>query len=509
MSPAIIISALSLLTYVAADAAVSLDGKGEKSAAMESDPASKPDPAGVKGDSPMKTAMAAFESGEHEKAVGLAKPLAEKGDADAMYLLGFAHETGRGAESSREKAIENYRKSSAKGHSDAAYRLAFSLMGSDEEGAAAEARTLLEKEVEKDPAVAGRILGEAHLLGRFSKKPDPESAVSWWKKSSEAGDVPSMIFLARFYEGQMGFPEMVDPKQAFEYFQMAAKKGNPAAMVAVGSNLLSGDNVKRDEKLGMEWLNKAIEAKDYSAYLVKGMYQQNVKKDPKAALAEYERGRDAGQVDSMVRVAEFHMTGTGTEKDLPRGLKILETAAGAGSPQAHFMLAANILNEKEPDILKGYSHLVSAANGGLATAQNELGLFYLSNKLGAADVSAALSWFGRAAQANFAPAQNNLGALHERGAGVPKNFETAGQLYALAAQQGHPEATLALARLHATGAGTTMNRQRAWALATLAGERGEKNAAAIIAEIEKKFTPEDLTAAKKELGNLKAGKPAE
>ncbi len=239
------------------------------------------------------------------------------------------------------------------------------------------------------------------------------------------------------------------------------------------------------------------------------MYQANVKKDPKAALAEYERGRDAGQVDSMLQVAEAHMTGTGTEKDILRGLKILETAAEGGSPQAHLLLAANILKEKDPDIIKGYAHLVSAANGGLPTAQNELGLFYLSNKLGAADVSAALSWFGRAAQANFASAQNNLGALHERGAGVPVNFENAGHLYSLAAQQGHPEATLALARLHAAGAGMEMNRKRAWALATLAGESGEKNAAAIIAEIEKQFTPEDLAAAKKELESLKSGKPAE
>jgi TPR repeat protein len=259
----------------------------------------------------------------------------------------------------------------------------------------------------------------------------------------------------------------------------------------------------------MQWLDKAIAAKDFSAYLVKGMYQENVKKDPKAALAEYERGKDAGQVGSMLRVAEFHMTGKGTEKDVPRGLQILETAAEAGSPQAHLLLAATILNEKEPDILKGYAHLVSAANGGLPTAQNELGLFYLSNKMGASDLSAALSWFGRAAQSNFAPAQNNLGALHERGAGVPQSFENAGKLYSLAAQQGHAEAMLALARLHAAGAGIEMNRQRAWALAKLAEERGGKNAPTIIAEIEKQLTAEQLATAKKELENLKSGKPAE
>ena len=127
-----------------------------------------------------------------------------------------------------------------------------------------------------------------------------------------------------------------------------------------------------------------------------------------------------------------------------------------------------------------------------------------------ADIPAAASWFTRAAQSGFSAAQNNLAALFERGAGVEQSYDKAGQLYALSAQQGNASATLALARFHAAGAATKVNRERAWALATLAAERGEKdNAAALIKELEKDFTKEQLAAAKKELDGMKAQEPAE
>jgi TPR repeat protein len=212
----------------------------------------------------------------------------------------------------------------------------------------------------------------------------------------------------------------------------------------------------------------------------------------------------------MVRAAAFHLEGKGTDKDKGRGIELLENAAKANNPQAHLMLAAQILGEEKADFTKGYTHLLSASNGGLALAQNELGLLYLSGKLGVADIPAAASWFTLAAKGGLASAQNNLAALYERGAGVEQSFDKAGQLYSLAAQQESGSATLALARFHAAGLGTKVNRELAWALANLAVERGEKeNAEALIKEIEKDFSKEQFAAAKKELEKIKAEQPAD
>ncbi len=459
---------------------------------------------------PAKPAMDAFRDGRHAKAVELATPLAEKGNADALYLLGFSHETGQGSEASRDKALEYYRKAADAKHKDAAYRLSFILLASDKEEEREQARKALETAAKEDPAVAGRILGEAYLRGRLTPTPDPDKAVFWWKSAGDAGDVPSVLLLASFYEGQFGFPELKNLNESIALYAKAAGLGNAGAMATLGSRLLNGEESIRDEKKGREWIKKAVEAKEYSAYLALGDFEENVKKDLKAALAEYERGKDAGQVDCMLRCADFYMEGRGVEKDKERGISILKKAAEGKSPIAQFRMAVHHLSGEKPDLSAGYAYLVASATGNLVEAQNELGLFYLSGKLGGADAPAGVAWLTRAAQNGNAAAQNNLATLYEGGAaGLTRNLENAGQLYTLAANQGHGPATLALARLLSQGAGVKPDLVKAWALATLASERGEKDADKLATEIASKLDEKQREEARKELADIKSGKPAE
>lgn len=460
-------------------------------------------------DGPSKEAMEAFQAGRHAKAVELATPLAEKGNADALYLMGFAYESGKGVEASRDKALEFYRKAAAVKQKDAIYRLSFILLASEKEEERSQAREALESAAKDDPAVAGRILGEAYLRGRLSPTADPDKAIFWWKSAADAGDVPSLLLIARFYEGQFGFPELKDSKEALAFYGKAAGLGDAPAMAALGSRLLSGDEKFRDEKKGREWLKKAADAKEYSAYLALGDYEENVKKDLAAALSQYERGKDAGQIDCILRTADFYIEGKGVEKDPTRGRSLLEKAAESGSPQACFRLAVDTLSVEKPDLLLGYKYLLAAANGNLVEAQNEIGLLYLSGKLALADGAAGVAWLTRAAQGGYAQAQNNLATLYERGAaGVTQNMENAGQLYSLAANQGHGPATLALARLLNEGIGTKADPVKAWALATIADERGEADAKKMIVAIESLFDEKQKAAAKKELAEMKSDKPA-
>ena len=91
-------------------------------------------------DGPSKEAMEAFQAGRHAKAVELAKPLADQGNAEALYLMGFAYESGKGVEGSKDQALEYYRKASALKHKDATYRLAFILLASEKEDERNQAR---------------------------------------------------------------------------------------------------------------------------------------------------------------------------------------------------------------------------------------------------------------------------------------------------------------------------------------------------------------------------------
>lgn len=470
---------------------------------LPSDTAASPAP----NEGPAKEALEAFQAGRHAKAVDLAKPLAEKGNADALYLLGFASETGKGLDASREKALEYYRKAAAGKQTDAAYRLSFILLASEKEEERQQAREALETAAKDDPAVAGRILGEAYLRAGLSPTADPDKAVFWWKRAADAGDIPSIILLARFYDGQFGFPELKNSKDVIDNYGKAAGLGDGGAMVALASRLLSGDEKLRDEAKGRDWLKKAIAAKEFTAYLVLGDYQENIKKDMKAALAEYERGKDAGQIDCILRAADFYTLGKAGDKDPERGMALLQKAAEAGSPVASFRLAVDAFSSAKPDLLVGYKYLLAAANGNLGEAQNELGLLYLSGKIASADSPAGIAWLTRAAQGGNASAQNNLATLYERGAGgVTQNIENAGQLYSLAANQGNAAATLALARLVNEGVGTKADPVKAWALATLAQERGEKTAKQMVDEIADKLDEAQKLEAKKQLEEIKSNK---
>jgi uncharacterized protein len=460
-------------------------------------------------DGPAKEAMAFFQEGKHAKAVEIAKPLADKGDPDALYLMGFAHESGKGVEISGEKALDYYRKAEAAKHQDAVYRMSFILLASEKKEDREQARVSLEAAAGSDPTVASRILGEAYLRGRLTEEADPAKAISWWKKAADAGDVSSVLLMARFYEGQFGFPELKNIKDSLANYTKAAELGDTGAMAALGSRLLSGDEKNRDEAKGREWIKRAIAGKEYSGYLALGDYEENIKKDLKAALSEYERGKDAGQIDCVLRAADFYIQGKGTEKDTTRGLALLEKAAESGNPMANLRLAVQSFSKEKADMLVGYKYLLAAANGNLPEAQNELGLLYLSGKLAGVDSAAGVAWLTRAAQAGYPQSQNNLATLYERGAaGVSQSIGDAAQLYSLAATQGHGPATLALARILNEGIGAKADPVKAFALAMLAAERGEEAAQKMVMDLTTQLDDSQEADAKKQLGEMKSTKPA-
>lgn len=492
-----------LLAVTTSHAAISLETK-DQTPAVNAD---------VEG--PMKEALAAFNEGRHVKAIDIASRLAEKGNPDALFLMGYAHETGRGLEASREKTIEFYKKSSAAGQKDATYRLALILLSSKEKAEREEGKKVLVDASVKDAAGAGRILGEAYLKGMIDEKPNFEEAVNWWTKASEAGDIPSIMGLARLYEASQDFPDKVDYKKSLDLYQKAVVLGEKSAMVAVGSRLLNGNEAVRDEAAGRAMLEKAIEAEQFDAYLALGDFEENVKKDFKTALSQYELGGAKKQIECALRAADYYFEGKeGTEKSEVKGLEWLRKAAETDNPIASYRYAAKLLQAPDPDERKpedkidaarrAYDHLLKAATGGIPQAQNEMALFYLSGAMGTADPSAAAGWFLRASQAGNVVAAINLATLYERGHGVAQNFSQAGQLYEAAARRGNAQAAAAVARFMAAGAGTTKNIPVAWAWANVAIQNGDNDAKTILGEISTIASAKDIEDGKKELEKLRA-----
>jgi TPR repeat protein len=502
MKRKLLCSLATLAMLSTAHSAISLDSKDQQAVA----------PSSVEG--PMKAALTAYNEGRHVKAIDIAKPLAEKGNGDALFLMGFAHENGRGLEASREKALEYYNKASKAGQKDATYRLALIYLSSDEKSERTQGLSILEEAAKNDPANAGRVLGEVYIKGMIDGNPSFDQAANWWTKASEAGDIPSILALARLYDATKEFPDKADPKKSLDLYQKAVSLGDKSAMVAAGSRLLNGSEKIRNVAEGKAMLLRAIEEKQYDAYLALGDYEESIKKDFKAALKQYELGGANKQVDCALRAADFYLTGKeGTEKSEIKGTEWLRKAAETGNPFGSYRYAAKLMEAPDPDKRKpeekvdvarrAYDHLLNAAVGGIPQAQNEMGLFYLSGAMGVADPSAAAGWFQRAAQSGNVVAMNNLATLYEKGYGVAQNYSQAGQLFEASARLGNPQAATAVARLLASGAGTKKNIPQAWAWANIAVQNGDADAKWILGEISTMATSKDLEEGKKSLDTLR------
>ncbi len=69
--------------------------------------------------------FAAIERGDYAAAYRLWKPLAEQGDADAQYNLGFMYGNGKGVPQDYREAVKWYRKAAEQGLAKAQSNLGF------------------------------------------------------------------------------------------------------------------------------------------------------------------------------------------------------------------------------------------------------------------------------------------------------------------------------------------------------------------------------------------------
>lgn len=442
-----------------------------------------------------------YRSGQHQSAVAIAKQEAEKGSADAYYILGLASETGNGAPLNLKEAMAWYTKGMQREHVESTLRLSALLLNSNDKKEREKARLNLETLEAKAPCPVGRMLGEAYVKGVLTKQPDVDLAVYWWNRSAQAGDGDAAWWLAQFYSGVLGVPKARDEVKADRFYEKAALKGHAQAMIFLGDRLLSGDSLAQQK--GKDWLEKAIAQKVYDAYLILGRYEEK-NNDLTKAFRHYQRGADMGHADCMVKCAECYLDGKGCSADPIQGIKWLEKAVALECPSAYFKLATHEFAQKTANLEKGYRLLLGAANLNHIDAQNEMGIFYMSGKFGIADFCAGVAWLQRAATNGSAHAQANLAAICEVGmGGVPVQMEQAVYWYQLAAKQGDARSMLALARLIDGNQVPKESMSSAWAYATLAAELGQQEGSGLAAKISSKLSSQQKEKAQLEYRNMK------
>lgn len=137
---------------------------------------------------PFAEAERAYNAQDYARAMELALPLAEAGNADAQYLVGRMYEKGQGVKKDKAKILTWYRRAAEGGNAKAQYKL-----------------------------------GAGYAMGFTGLEQNNEKAKKWIRMSAEQGYDRAQKILAYAYQrGMYGFPK--DEEKAQYWFREAEKK---------------------------------------------------------------------------------------------------------------------------------------------------------------------------------------------------------------------------------------------------------------------------------------------
>lgn len=232
----------------------------------------------------------------------------------------------------------------------------------------------------------------------------------------------SFIAVALVASGSFCSPvaaQVKPPRQKQPQQQQQAQPGNPAelqnwaergdadAQFELGLRMLTGEGVKKNEKEGVQWMEKAANQKHLKAQFIMGsLYEDGagVAKSEEKAFEWYKKSAENGFAAAQQAVSMAYDLGKGVKKDPEKATEWLQKAADQNHPPALTALAAKIE--------KGV---------GVAKSPAKAALYYL-----------------RAAQKDFVPAMNRLAGMYYAGHGVPLDYRRAGAWYQRAARSDDP-----------------------------------------------------------------------
>jgi len=151
-----------------------------------------PAPAQDLGPDSVRSGIAAWQAGNHEEAVRLWRPRADRGDADAQYNIAQAYFLGRGVPRNMNLAEQWYERAARQGHEEAQGALGLILF---QNGRRSEAMPWIESAANRGDPRAQYVLGTALFNGDLVER-DGARAYAMMSRAAESGLPPAVSQLA-------------------------------------------------------------------------------------------------------------------------------------------------------------------------------------------------------------------------------------------------------------------------------------------------------------------------
>jgi len=457
-------------------------------------------------ENPLVEARKAMEAGDWSRAHDLAKPIAEKGNADAQeFVASILFKWSNAASDKREEALDWYLKAAEQGHVEA-QRNAAALLQLLERHAEAVA---WRKRIGDAPSL--RKVAEAYRLGRGVSK-DATKAVEWFRRAAEKGDATAQRELGTLLRDGQGVVR--DPVEAESWYRKAFAQGDQLAgrriyslppladaarLFEQGKGLLAEGKTKE----AVAVLGSAAEARNREAALLLAQLYFDATAVPYdetqlvhwAGIAAW--GGRVEEVEKLLWRAVYKRNPSaaryiliriqlGAGDQLAPTQKRLVEAGDAGNAAALATLGLYYGDLARAQVSQGNDggaayaqcllHLWSATDRGDRSARKELYGIFLTGAGTAKDGTTAGRIAQAAAKDGEAWAQVGWGLALLQGSGVPKNAAAALPLFAKAGEQGNTLALVLLAQCCLAGRGTEKSESRAFALFSKAAELGDARA---------------------------------
>jgi len=335
----------------------------------------------------------------------LALPAAEKGNAEAMFILAGMLYNGKGVEQDTDKGLEWLEKAAIKGHSEAC-----------------------------------RILAEACKADNPTEE-QKKQYYYWLGKYAESGNIEAMVEYGEYCMLEVSKVGEETARKGFEMLKNAARQDNIKALLIVGEILYQSG--KCDEAL--TWYERAAElgSIDVLESILKIYLKHESEEDDRKAFSLAEKLVSLkGDAKSYGILGELYRKGLGCEANIEKAIENYTIASEMGDLKAKKCLVDIYSNE---DMIVQYGEKIyelgcQIADTGDATGQYILGVAHIFGNGCEEDYEKAVYYLEQAADQSHASAWYVLGECYKNGMGCEKDNLTAIEMYIKAAEGGVEEA---------------------------------------------------------------------
>ncbi len=278
------------------------------------------------------------------------RQMAERGNPEAMFLLGSCYDFGLALPADRQKALFWYKKAALKGNDLAMVNLSFLLERVDHPDYD-RIFYWLQKAASK-----GNAYGMLNLVGLYAEgrgvAKNERKAFYWAKKAAEKGMPEAMSMVGSFYEQGIGVTQ--DRQQALFWYRKAAEKGDVKGMFSLGTFILLDKSGGMNKAEAVRWLKLAAEKGYSSAYHNLGYCYYNgvgVPKDIEMAKYWYQKAAEEGDEEAKKILQEISGVSSQPQTISPGGSGVgaascfIATAA-YGTPWEKHVLTLRKFREK-------------------------------------------------------------------------------------------------------------------------------------------------------------------